>query len=326
MRKNLYKGFIYLRWKRKDNLALFLIIIIGLLLTSIGFLYTNFYSIFLSLCLGFFIGGFILSIISTFLAQMESNITGTGEIDAEVDIDIDAEVDIDVDAELDIDTDIDIGAEVDIDVDAEVDIDIDSDIDIDTDVDVDYDIEAEIDVDAVEVEAEIDVEAGVDVDSDLDVEMEGEFDSGLTSTITPAPIMLLFSTVFLVYGISGLSLYYLLGINFRYLTFFIAPAISFFSVKLINSLWKILAKSRYYRISSTMNLIGKEGEVLLKVDDRGGIIKVPSKTPLKFERLHVKPVLEHSIFERGDRVFICDVKNGYLLVSNNRKLIRTRRR
>ncbi|MFX0082412.1 MAG: hypothetical protein ACFE94_11750, partial [Candidatus Hodarchaeota archaeon] len=217
-------------------------------------------------------------------------------------------------------------AEVDVDVDAEVDIDIDSDIDLDADVDVDYDIEAEIDVDAVEVEADLDVEAGVDVDSDLDVEMEGEFDSGLISTITPAPIMLLFSTAFLVYGISGLSLYYLVGANFRYLIFFLTPIISFLSVKLINSFWKILAKSRYYRISSTMNLIGKQGEVMLKVDERGGIIKVPSKTPLKFERLHVKPIIADSTFERGDRVYICDVKNGYLLVDNNRKSINKKRR
>ncbi|MFX0165241.1 MAG: hypothetical protein ACFE9V_07965 [Candidatus Hodarchaeota archaeon] len=314
MRKNFYKGFMYLRWKRKDNIAVFLIIAIGLLMTSIGFFYNNFYGIFLSLCLGFFIGGFILSIISTFLAQMESNITGAGEIDAEVDVDVDAEVDVDVDAEVDVD------------VDAEVDIDIDSDIDLDADVDVDYDIEAEIDVDAVEVEADLDVEAGVDVDSDLDVEMEGEFDSGLISTITPAPIMLLFSTAFLVYGISGLSLYYLVGANFRYLIFFLTPIISFLSVKLINSFWKILAKSRYYRISSTMNLIGKQGEVMLKVDERGGIIKVPSKTPLKFERLHVKPIIADSTFERGDRVYICDVKNGYLLVDNNRKSINKKRR
>ena len=297
MRNNLYKGFMYLRWKRKDNIAIFLIIVVGLLMTSIGFLYNNFYSIFLSLCLGFFIGGFLLSIISTFLAQMESNITGAGEIDAEVDVDVDAEIDIDADAD--------------------VDIDIDGDIDIDTDVDVDYDIEAEIDVDAVEVEADLDVEAELDVDSDLDVEMEGEFDSGLIPTITPAPIMLLFSTAFLVYGISGLSLYYFLGVNFRYLIFFVTPTISFLSIKLINSLWKILAKSRYYRISSTMNLIGKEGEVILKVDERGGVIKIPSKTPLKFERLHVKPVIEESTFERGDRVYICDVKNGYLLVDNS---------
>lgn len=308
------KGFMYFRWKRKDNIAIFLIIVVGLLMTSIGFLYNNFYSIFLSLCLGFFIGGFLLSIISTFLAQMESNITGAGEIDAEVDVDVDAEIDIDADVDADIDAD------------ADVDIDIDGDIDIDTDVDVDYDIEAEIDVDAVEVEADLDVEAELDVDSDLDVEMEGELDSGIIPTITPAPIMLLFSTAFLVYGISGLSFYYLLGVNLRYLIFFATPTISFLSIKLINSLWKILAKSRYYRISSTMNLIGKEGEVILKVDDRGGVIKVPSKTPLKFERLHVKPVIEESIFERGDRVYICDAKNGYLLVDNSKRSIKKRRR
>ena len=314
MRNNLYKRFMYLRWKRKDNIAIFLIIVGGLLMTSIGFLYNNFYSIFVSLCLGFFIGGFLLSIISTFLAQMESNITGAGEIDADmdVDVDIDAEVDVDIDAEVDVDIDADIDADV--------------DIDIDTDVDVDYDIEAEIDVDAVEVEADLDVEAELDVDSDLDVEMEGEFDSGLKPTITPAPIMLLFSTAFLVYGISGLSFYYLVGVNFRYFIFFATPTISFLSIKLINSLWKILAKSRYYRISSTMNLLGKEGEVILKVDDRGGVIKIPSKTPLKFERLHVKPIIEESIFERGDRVYICDVKNGYLLVDNSKRSIKKRRR
>ena len=51
-----------------------------------------------------------------------------------------------------------------------------------------------------------------------------------------------------------------------------------------------------------MKLIGKEVKVILKVDDRGGVIKIPSKTPLKFERLHVKPVIEESIFEKGDRV------------------------
>ena len=299
MRNNLIKGFKYFRWKKKDNITIILVIVVGLLMTSFGFLYNNFYSIFLSLCLGFFIGGFLLSFISTFLAQMESNITGAGDIDAEVDIDVDAEVDIDVDAEVDIDID----AEVDIDIDAEVDIDIDAEVDVDVDIDTD-----------------------VDVDSDLDVEAEGEFDSNLTSTITPAPIMLLFSTAFLVFGISGLSFYYLVGVHFRYLIFFVTPTISFLSIKLINSLWKILAKSRYYGISSTMNLIGKEGEVVLKVDVRGGVIKVPSKTPLTFERLHVKPVIEESIFEKGDRVYICDTKNGYLLVDNSKRSIKKRRR
>ncbi|MHA1933157.1 MAG: hypothetical protein ACW96X_11485 [Promethearchaeota archaeon] len=117
MRKSPNKGLIYLRWKKKDSIGIFVIISVGLIMTSIGFLFPNFYNLFISLCLGFFIGGLLLSLASTFLAQMESNITGAGEIDAEVDVDIDAEVDIDVDADVDVDTD----AEVDIDIDAEVD-------------------------------------------------------------------------------------------------------------------------------------------------------------------------------------------------------------
>jgi len=295
MRKSPNKRLIYLHWKRKDSITVFTIISLGLVMTSIGFLYPNFYSLFISLCLGFFIGGLLLSIVSTFLAQMESNITGAGEIDAEVDVDIDAEVDVDIDTDIDVD------------IDAEVDVDIDTDIDVDIDADVDVDIDA-------------------DVDAEMDIEMEGEYDSDVISTITPAPIMLLFSTAFLVYGISGLSIYFLIRVDLRFIVFFGAPVISFLSIKLINSLWKILAKSRYYRISSTMNLIGKQGEVILKVDDRGGVIKVPSKTPLRFERLHVKPVIEESIFERGDRVYICAVKNGYLLVDNSKRSIKKRRR
>ncbi len=298
MPKRPNKGLIYLRWKRKDSIAIITIISLGLVMTSIGFLYPNFYSLFISLCLGFFIGGLLLSLVSTFLAQMESNITGAGEIDAEIDVDIDAEVDIDIDAEVDVDID----AEVDIDIDAEIDIDIDAEIDIDVDAEVD-----------------------IDVDADMDAEMEVEIDSDAISTITPAPIMLLFSTAFLVYGISGLSIYFLIRADLRFVVFFAAPVISFLSIKFINLIWKMLAKSRYYRISSTKNLIGIEGEVILRVDRRGGVLKVPSNTPMKFERLHVKPVIENSIFEKGARVFVCDVNNGFLLVDNKRESIRKRR-
>ena len=159
----------------------------------------------------------------------------------------------------------------------------------------------------------------------MDAEMEVEIDSDTISTITPAPIMLLFSTAFLVYGISGLSIYFLIRADLRFVVFFAAPVISFLSIKFINLIWKMLAKSRYYRISSTKNLIGIEGEVILRVDRRGGVLKVPSNTPMKFERLHVKPVIENSIFEKGARVFVCDVNNGFLLVDNKRESIRKRR-
>jgi hypothetical protein len=287
-----------IRWKKKDNLAVFMTILAGSMFTLVGFSYNKFYDIFFSTCLGLFIGGVFLSIISTFLAQMESNIIGTGELDAEVDVDIDAEVDVDVDAEVDIDVD----AEIDLDLDAEVDLDLDAEVDIDIDTDVD-----------------------VDSDVDVDVEVEAEIDTDLISTITPAPIMLLFSSWFLIFGISGILLYQIIEGVLRFVIFFIAPSIAYLTTKIINYVWKVIAKSRFYRISATQNLIGIKGEVLLPIDDRGGVIKISSSTPMRFEKVHVKPVIEESHFERGDIVYICDVKNGFLLVDKNKKSIKRRR-
>ena len=70
--------------------------------------------------------------------------------------------------------------------------------------------------------------------------------------------------------------------------------------------------------------IGKKGEVVLYVDVREGIIRIPSQTPLKFERIHVKPLNPDSRFERGEKVCICDVKKGFILVDNDKKLIKRR--
>ena len=316
IRKSTIIRFRNIRWKKKDTFAIVSIFSIGTIMTSVSFSFNQLYDIFFSICLGLFIGGIILSIISTFLAQMESSLSGEGELDVEMDVDADIDVDVDADIDVDIDTDIDI------DIDSDVDIDIDAEVDID----VDYDMGVEIEVDAVEIEAEVDVDAGVEVDSDIDVDMEteGEIDTSL-SDITPAPIMLLLSTAFLVFGISGIILYYSINETLKFVILFITPFLAYMITKFINYGWKKLAKSRYYSISSTLNLIGKKGEIILPVDKRGGIIKVPSNTPMKFERLHVKPLIEGSEFERGDTVYICDVKNGYLLVDYTKKLIKKRR-
>jgi len=318
IRKSTIIRFRNIRWKKKDTFAIVSIFSIGTIMTSVSFSFNQLYDIFFSICLGLFIGGIILSIISTFLAQMESSLSGEGELDVEMDVDADADIDVDVDADIDVDIDTDI----DIDIDSDVDIDIDAEVDID----VDYDMGVEIEVDAVEIEAEVDVDAGVEVDSDIDVDMEteGEIDTSL-SDITPAPIMLLLSTAFLVFGISGIILYYSINETLKFVILFITPFLAYMITKFINYGWKKLAKSRYYSISSTLNLIGKKGEIILPVDKRGGIIKVPSNTPMKFERLHVKPLIEGSEFERGDTVYICDVKNGYLLVDYTKKLIKKRR-
>ena len=245
----------------------------GIVMTIISFFHAEaFFHIFFNVCVGLFFGGILFSVISFFLAQMEANISGEGEIDIDTDIDID--------------------------------VDIDTDIDIDTDV---------------EIESDIEIDTDADVDSDIDT--ESDFD---LSDITPAPIMLLLSASFLVYGISGIILYYIILDPIKFIIFFATPTIVYLDWKLINNTWKKIAKSRYYSISSTKNLLGTKGEVILPIDYRGGIIKIPSPTPMRFEKIHVKPLHPESEFEREEVVYICDVKNGFLLVDNNKKLIKRR--
>jgi len=271
----------------------FFMISSGLVMSIISFFHTEaFFHIFFNICVGLFFGGILFSAISFFLAQMEANISGEGEID----IDTDVDVEVDIDSDIDFDTD--------------VDVDVDSDIDIDTDADVDSDIE---------IESDIEVDSDADADSEIDT--ENDFD---LSDITPAPVMLLLSASFLVYGISGIILFYFIADPIRFIIFFATPAIVYLNWKLINNTWKKIAKSRYYTISSTKNLIGKKGEVVLPIDYRGGIIKIPSPTPMRFERIHVKSLHPESEFGREEIVYICDVKNGFLLVDNDKKLIKRR--
>ena len=273
----------------------------GIIMTIVSFFHADtFYNIFFNVCLGLFIGGMIFAVISFFLAQMESNIGGE-------EIDLDAEIDIDMDIDIDIDTDLDIDIDADVDVDIDVDADVDVDIDVDADVDVDIDVDTDVDVD---------VDTDLDIDTDIDTEL---------GVISPAPVMLLLSAAFLIYGISGIILYYAIVDSLKFIMFFATPFIVYLSWKAINNSWKKITKSRYYSISSTKNLIGKKGEVTLGVDNRGGVIKIPSSNPMRFERIHVKPLKPNSRFAKGEKVYICDVRNGFLLIDNNKKLIKKTR-
>ena len=272
------------------------------------------YDIFFSICLGLFIGGLLFSIISVFLAQMESQSLGQ-EIDT--DVDIDADIDVDIDADIDVDVDADIDVDIDADIDVDVDVDIDADVDIDIDADVDVDMDAGIDIDS---DVDIDVDTDIDVDADIDV------DSDMFGTTTsPAPIMLLASAFLLVFGISGISLYYIITIEALKLIMFIgSPSIALITSKYLNVVWKHISKSEYYKISSTQNLIGREGEVVLPIDERGGVIKIKSTTPMKYEKLHVMPYNGTMYFERGMKVYIVAVKDNKVRVSPNKIIIKKR--
>ncbi len=151
-------------------------------------------------------------------------------------------------------------------------------------------------------------------------------DFNIISDTTPAPFMLLFSTSLLIFGIAGILFYYLFDIQIKFLIYFSSLSVSFLFTKIISITWKKIAKSRFYNISSTQNLIGQKGIIILDVDRRGGVIKIPSNTPMKFERMHVKPINPDSSFKKGDEVYICDVKDGFLLIDNKVNSIQYRMR
>ena len=263
------------------------------------------YDIFFNICLGLFIGGIIFSIISVFLAHMEAQ-SGGAEVDS--DVDIDAEVDVDIDADVDVDIDIDADVDVDLDVGAEFDVDA---VDIDAEVDVGVDVDAEVDV-----ELDIDTDVDADIDSDIDMDTDP-----IGTTTTPAPIMLLISAYLLVFGMTGI-LFSNIPIDYRFITFIITPIIAFVSSKYLNVAWKKIAKSRYYKISSTQNLIGKQAEVVFPVDKRGGVVRINSNTPMKYEKVHVKPVNDDHYFDRGTKVYIVDIKEDFLLVDTKKKIMK----
>ena len=269
------------------------------------------YDIFFSICLGLFVGGIIFSIISVFLAQLQSQSLGQ-----EVDTDVDIDADVDLDVDVDVDTDVDI----------DTDIDIDTDLDIDGDVDVDVDSDMGAEFDSVEADVDVDLDAEVDVDADMDGEVATGFDvdtdtEAMGSSTTPAPIMLLISAFLLVFGISGISLFYIITIDgLKFLMFIGSPIIGFITTKYLNVAWKKIAKSQYYKISSTQNLIGVEGEVILPVDKMGGVIKIDSLTPMKYEKIHVKPYNDDDRFERGMKVYIVAVRENKVLIDNNKRL------
>ncbi|MHA1274063.1 MAG: hypothetical protein ACTSQS_11595, partial [Promethearchaeota archaeon] len=142
-----------------------------------------------------------------------------------------------------------------------------------------------------------------------------------------APFLLLFSTSLLVFGMSGMLLYYSLPDFIRYMIFILPFFFMYGNNKVISITWKRIAKSKFYSLSTTKNLIGLEAEVVLPVDYKGGVVKISSETPMKYEKIIVKPLDSNSRFERGEKVFICTYRNGIYFVDKNQdNIIKMRRR
>lgn len=141
-------------------------------------------------------------------------------------------------------------------------------------------------------------------------------DSTGQKDITPAPFMLLFSEFLLVFGISGVLYYFFISEELKWTIFFITPLTGYLFTKLVSILWKRIAINRHYDIISNRNVIGKVGEVVLDVDNKGGVIKIKSETPLEFEKIQSKPLYPEKQFFKGEYVYIYGKKDGYFLIDD----------
>ncbi len=290
-----------IHWKRKSNIALFSIIVFGFVFTLLSFSHNYFYDILFSVCLGLFIGGIIMSILSTILAEISTHdLQNIDHIDH-----------------------IDLGHIDHVDHIDHTDLGHFDHVDH-----IDHTDLGHFDhVDHMDHADHIDhIDLGhfdhVDqIDHADQVDHIDHFDD-----TTPAPFMLLFSTSLLFFGIAGVLFYYLFAIEVKFLIFFSTLAVTYLFNKVISITWKKIAKSRFYNISSTQNLIGQKGVIVLDVDWRGGVIKIHSDNPMKFEKIHVKPVKSDSSFKKGEEVYICDIKDGFLLVDNKVSSIQYRMR
>jgi len=246
----------------------------------------GFESVLYYLAIGLLISGGILILLSVIL-NLESlaHALGIG------DHDISADHDISVDHEISMDHDISV----------DHDISLDHDLSVDHDVSMDHDVSGDHDLDL----------SGHEGDT-TEVHTDGFKDI----THTTAPIFLLMSTYFLMFGILGVSTLQIssesIGIRiFRIVVIIVSP---FLLALAITNIWKRISATTVKPIKRGVQLVGKIAIVYVPVDSKGGIIHVDLGEGMGFQKLQAKSFDHFKRFEREEQVRIVAVKNRVYLV------------
>jgi hypothetical protein len=268
------------------------------------------YSLFFNICLGLFISGVIMSVISIILAGMTIEHGGTGHLDHAVGhMDhVDHAVDH-VDHIDHLDHAVDHVDQID-----HLDHTVDHIDHLDHAIDhVDH-------LDHIDHVDYIDQSGTTEYLAKDHLQKISHFKTSEASNtptdITPAPFMLLFSEFLLVFGIFGIIFYFLTAGWLQWIVFLITPLTSVLLTKLVSKVWQKIAINRHYTLGSSNNLIGKVGEVVLDVDEKGGVIKIRTETPLEFEKLHAKPSDPKKQFVKGQFVYICGKEGEFFLIDD----------
>ncbi len=200
----------------------------------------------------------------------------------------------------------------------------DHDISMDHDISVDHDISFDHDI-SVDHDISLDHDLSVDHDVSLDHDISGAHDGDITEvhadgfkdvTHTTAPIFLLMSTYFLMFGILGVSTLQIssesIGIRiFRIIVIIVSP---FLLALAITNIWKKISATTVKPIIRGLQLVGKVALVYVPVDSRGGIIHVDLGEGMGLQKLNAKSFDHFKRFEREEQVRIVAVKNRVYLV------------
>ena len=215
--------------------------------------------------------------------------------------------DHDISADHDFTSDHDFG---DHDFSADHDISLDHDASVDHDVSIDHDVSVDHDF-SVEHDVSLDHDVSVDSDSSA-VHLDGIKDV----THSSAPIFLLLSTYFLMFGILGVSTLRIGSSSvalriFRIILIIVSPYLLALS---LTHLWRKISTTKVKPIKRGVQLIGAVGTVYVPVDNKGGIIHVDLGEGLGVQKLHAISAGYHDRFEREDEVRIVAIKNRVYLV------------
>ena len=157
-----------------------------------------------------------------------------------------------------------------------------------------------------------DLDAG---DADVsEVHLEGIKDI----THTSAPIFLLLSTYFVMFGILGVATLKIPSTSvalriFRIILIIISPYLLALS---LTHLWRKISSTTVQPIKRGVELVGKIGTVYVPVDSKGGIIHVDLGESLGIQKLHAKSFDFYRRFEREEQVRIVAVKDRVYLVDS----------
>jgi len=135
-------------------------------------------------------------------------------------------------------------------------------------------------------------------------------------TRSSAPLFLLMSTYFLIFGILGVSTLNIPSTStaIRIIRIIAIIVVPYLLAYVFSMVWKKISATTSILVPKGIQLVGEVAEVYVTVDSKGGLIVVNLGKDHGFTKLHAKSYSPFDTFKRGERVRIVAIKERTYLV------------